>query len=485
MKKIYYLPLILALLLVTGATAKASGYEKDDHEHDEHEHKSEKKPELDYDHEKYPFYPSLMNTHTGKAVKSTDFTSPDTCKECHTEIYNQWKGSMHSNAWHDPVFQALWRLGNKETGGLTEKLCAGCHTAIGVTSEEILLRDEKGDYDISEIAQHGVQCDVCHSIREATYKDTESNEPHNATFIIEPGDIKRGPYKDAKSDFHKTAYSELHTKAKLCGNCHHVFHPLNNFPIERTYDEWKNSVYAQNGIVCQDCHMATIEDAIETARTLKKVKHPGKAANNGPMREHVASHYFVGANFTVPALLGAPKHADMAKKRLQSAAKLEIIPPKELKAGKLGKVRVKVTNIAAGHNLPTSLTEVRQMWLEVKVTDTKDKTILHSGWLDKEHKLEPDTIIFHAYAMDAENKHTIKPWEVVRFDYNNTIPPKGSATSIYSFVVPADAAGKLKVAVRLRYRSYPQEVANFLLGKDAPVLPIVDMVKAQTEIAVN
>ena len=431
---------------------------------------------------KFPFFPSLINTASGKPIKSERFESPEVCAECHSEIYKQWKGSMHSNAWNDPVFQALWRLGNKETKGLTEKLCAGCHTAVGTVSEEILRKNEKGEYEISEVAKHGVQCDVCHSVKKATFLETEGHEPHNATLVLDPSGVKRGPYKDSDSPHHQTQYSELHTKADFCANCHHVFHPLNGFPIERTYDEWKFSVYAQNGIVCQDCHMASVEDAIQVAKTLKKVKRPGKAADEGPVREHVYSHYFVGGNFTIPALLGAPEHAEMAKKRLQSAAKLEIIPQGGLKLRGLGKFKVKVYNVGAGHNLPTSLTEVRQMWLQVQVRDATGKKLLNSGWLDKEHNLEPDTVIFHAYAVDAEGRHTVKPWEIVRFEYNNTIPPKGSGTGEYSFLVPADAKGPLHIEATLRYRSYPQKVANLLLGKSAPVLPIVDMAKAQLEL---
>ncbi len=436
----------------------------------------------------YPFFPSLINTHTGKPVKSSDFEPPEVCRECHTEIYNQWNGSMHSNAWNDPVFQALWRLGTKETNGLTEKLCAGCHTAIGTVSEELALKDEKGDYKISQIAKKGVQCDLCHTIEKTTYQDADGHEPHNATIVIDPGNLKRGPFKDSESSHHDTAYSELHTKAEFCANCHHVYHPVNGFPIERTYDEWKNSVYAQNGIVCQDCHMAPVEDAIKVAQTLKKVNNPGKAANDGPEREHIYRHYFVGGNFTIPALLNAPTHADIAKKRLQSAAKLEIISPDKIKAsqiGSLGKFQVRVTNVGAGHNLPTSLTEVRQMWLAVEVTDEADNKLLHTGWLDKEHNIEPEAVIFQAYAMDKDNHHTVKPWEVVRFEYNRTIPPKGSDIVNYSFMVPPDTKGPLQVKAVLRYRSYPQEVANLLLGKNAPVLPIVDMATVSKSIEIK
>jgi hypothetical protein len=70
----------------------------------------------------------------------------------------------------------------------------------------------------------------------------------------------------------------------------------------------------------------------------------------------------------------------------------------------------------------------------------------------------------------------------VRFEYVKTIPPKGSATETFSFLAPPDAQLPLDVRVVMRYRSYPQSVANLLLGKDAPVLPIVDMVEKSLKI---
>jgi hypothetical protein len=45
--------------------------------------------------------------------------------------------------------------------------------------------------------------------------------------------------------------------------------------------------------------------------------------------------------------------------------------------------------------------------------------------------------------------------------------------------------GSIAIKAVLRYRSYPQSVANLLLGKDAPVLPIVDMVEVRQAIAIN
>ena len=194
---------------------------------------------------------------------------------CHPEIYKQWNGSMHSNAFVDPVFQALWRIGVKETNGAVEKLCAGCHTAIGTVAGEVKLGPD-GVFQASDIAKKGVQCDLCHTIKGAREQETPTREPQNASIIVDPGNVKRGPYKDSDSPYHDTEYSELHTRSEFCANCHNVFHPSNNFPIEDTYREWKTSVYAQAGIQCQDCHMMPVEKAIEAARTLVKPVNPGQ-----------------------------------------------------------------------------------------------------------------------------------------------------------------------------------------------------------------
>jgi len=435
------------------------------------------------ENQKHPFFPSLIKTETGKPVKTSDFQSSRICAGCHSDINKQWKGSMHSSAFVDPVFRALWKVGAKETDGLTDKLCGGCHTGAGVVSNSLVFKN--GDFQTSAVGEEGVHCDLCHTIKESSFLETPTYEPQNASIVLDPGPVKRGPYKDSKSPFHKTAYSELHTKSEFCANCHNVFHPVSNFHIERTYDEWKYSVYAQKGIQCQDCHMMPVEKAIEAARTMKKPVNPGRPAGMmGPERDNMFTHDFVGANFTVPGLLGYKNHAAIAEKRLQNAAKLEIIAPEISKAGDILSISVKVTNVAAGHNLPTSLTEVRQMWLDICVKDDSGKEIYRSGKLDKDGNIAKKARIFNAHAVDKNGKHTIKPWEITRFEYNHTIPPKGSATETYTFLIPEHTKGKLNIKAVLRYRSYPQSVANLLLGQNAPVLPIVDMNKQDVTIPV-
>ena len=430
--------------------------------------------------EKYPFFPSLINTSTGKPVESKRFMAPASCRGCHGEIFDQWQGSMHSHAFHDPVFQALWKLAAQETEGAADILCAGCHTAIGTISEEVVF--ENGEFKVSEIAQKGVQCDLCHSVSASTFLDTPTHLPQNASLIVDPGVVKRGPYKDSVAPFHECAYSELHTRSEFCGSCHNVFHPVTNFHIENTYSEWKFSVYAQKGIQCQDCHMMPVEKAIEVARTLERPTHSGKASVMGPERDQVYSHEFVGANSTVTSLLGSGGHAEKAKKRLQNAAELEIIAPETANRGEMVTVKVKVTNVGAGHHLPTSLTEVRQMWLDVSAKDASGVEIFRSGALDSEGTIDKEAVIFNAQAVSEEGYHTVKPWEIARFEYNHTIPPKGSATERYTLLIPPHAKEPLAIEATLRYRSYPQSVANMLLGAEAMTLPIVDMASEQIKM---
>ncbi len=466
MKLIVHLALAVVLSSAT-AFADEKGREEERHEKEAYT-------------TKFPFFPSLLSTAGGRAVTSADFEDPGICMGCHPAIFKQWNGSMHSNAFTDPVFQALWRMGIKETNGAVEKLCAGCHTAIGTVAGEIRLGTD-GVFQASEIAKKGVQCDLCHTIKGARDLETPTREPQNASIIVDPGAVKRGPYKDADSPYHDTEYSELHTRSEFCANCHNVFHPSNNFPIEDTYREWKTSVYAQAGIQCQDCHMMPVEKAIEAARTLVKPVNPGQPCITGPKREQMYTHEFVGANAVVTDLLGAKQHAAIAVKRLQNAASITLELPDKAAAGAIVTFKVRVRNETAGHNLPTSLTDVRQVWVDV-VALAGGKAVFHSGALDAAGTVDPEAAMFHAQAIDKDGHHTLKPWEIVRFESNTSIPPKGSAVPSYSFELPADAQGSLTVKATLRYRSFDQGLANLLLGAGAPTIPVIDMVTTNGEI---
>ena len=115
-------------------------------------------------------------------------------------------------------------------------------------------------------------------------------------------------------------------------------------------------------------------------------------------------------------------------------------------------LRVKVNNETAGHNLPTSLVEVRQMWLDVRVTDEQGVELFRSGAVDDQGDIDKDAVMFHGVAVDAEGNPTVLPWEMTRFTYFHTIPPKGHTIERYAFAVPPRAKGPFKATATLRYR---------------------------------
>lgn len=423
----------------------------------------------------FPFYPAFIRVEDGRTVKVSDYTSHDECSGCHSAIHDQWSGNMLSNSFKDPVWQALWKKGFKETKGKIGNNCLSCHTPIGTVTRAIKTPDEIEKLD--DISASGVQCDFCHTVASTHYSETKPPIPHNLAFTVDPGNTKRAQFNDSDSPGHQTTFSQLHTSAEFCGNCHNVLNPpMGGFPIERTFEEWKKSPYAKNGIICQDCHMIPVSRLAAVARDMKKPVNPGQASEIGPERTHVYTHEFVGGNAAMTGRLGSDTHEQIAEERLKLAASLSVSAQGKLpKPGSLLKIRVNVKNKAAGHNLPTSLTDIRQMWLEVTVKDTSGKNIYKSGVLNAKGNLDDDTEIFNSRPVDSKGKFTLKPWLIAGEDYNHTIPPKSEVNRTFGIPIPSGVTGPVTVRVRLRYRSFPQWFVDSLLGAKTFRIPIVDM----------
>lgn len=397
----------------------------------------------------------LAETAPGE-LSSDQFEDPlDRCQLCHAEIYSQWDGSMHSNAELDPYYRALSRMASEETDGLTDTYCARCHTPIGVVSGEVPPVNGSG---LSDIAKKGVQCDFCHTV-------TGSDGTANAKFTLTPDGTKRGPFADSSSPTHGTEYSELHTKAEFCGMCHDVNHPTNGLPLEATYTEWKNGPYAARGIQCQDCHM--------TPGITEYQANPGKASGIGKDREHIWTHFGVGGNAFITEYMGSKTHRDMAVERLQRAAEVKIVPQTPIRKGDEFMFDVKIRNVGAGHYIPTGLTESRQMWLEVTVTDDGGEVLYHSGGMDGHG--DPQAVIYHTVIGDAQGNPTEKVWEAQSILSDNRIPPGGHTTESFSLMLPEDAKTPINITATLKYRSAPQHLIDELFGEGEMDVPVIEM----------
>jgi hypothetical protein len=391
------------------------------------------------------------------AVPSSAFTQADSCQMCHDVFYSQWTRSMHAQAFSDPAYQAALKATSAATHGKLDTYCLRCHVPVGVMAGEV---PPIGSKKLSLISQDGVQCDFCHT--------ATGPEPSLAGFggvAVAPAGPKRGPIKPAPpSPAHSTAFSQIHVDSRFCGMCHDVKHPNGKFLLESTYTEWKSSPYARSGVGCPDCHMVPTPGA--------KPPFPGKVAVDAPARTDIRSMTFYGAN----AVIG---RSQSAQAMLAQAATLDVrVDKPQAKPGQAVSVRVGITNSGAGHKLPTGLTEVRQMSLDVAATDADGNVIVR-------HTRMFGTVLADAAGHDHITGKDGKPEPVPLYASasvarDDRIDPKATVYDDTGFKVPMGANGPITVEATLNYRPFPDSI-----GKAIGVSPVPAVVMAYRSATVS
>lgn len=417
-----------------------------------------------------PFFPHRANTTDNAVLNVKDFDDAQVCGACHTEIYRQWRSSMMSQAWDEPIYRALLKHASEATDGRVDNFCTGCHSPIGLTTGQITSELNRSSIEDStkNHPMPGVDCETCHNISARTGLD-------NGAYVLSPRangkPTKFGPRKDAVSPYHDTVYSALHTRSDFCATCHNVTHPFSSVAVERTYDEWLESPYSLNDETCQDCHMPGFA---------------GKAAIMGPDREQVASHWFSGANATVLAYLGQHEGAQRARDMLARAAAIHFQQlPAAIMPGHYTSVAVKVANVGAGHKLPTGFPEGREIWIDFRVLDASGRELYRLGSI-KDGKTENGTRNFKVRLGDKDgNELDVEVWNATQILSDNRILPKGYDTREFSFLVPADAVGPLSLTAELNYWPFSQKLADYLLGKDKLQVEISQMAKVTQSVPLS
>jgi hypothetical protein len=304
------------------------------------------------------------------------------CGSCHQAIYEEWKTSYHSKAYADPFFQAYW---NKDEHIW---ICLNCHSPMqpqqpwlikGLIDGKVYkpVKVENPHYD-PEFQQEGITCASCH-VRDG---------------VIE------GPFEDARAP-HPTRYSPRFRSTDICYTCHQVpsgpFQFYNGGPCS-TFPEFEAGPYYKRGMICQDCHMPSIERSV---------------AVGGPVRMG-RQHLWRGGHF--PEMI---KHAVTA----------ELIPEQHsLQPGDVAHFTLRLTNSGAGHKIPTGDPD-RYFTISFEMLDANGEIL----------KRQENTM-----------RRWIVWWPVIVEVYENRLTPLSSRDYQFQYRLPQNPE-RLKLRASVKY----------------------------------
>jgi len=397
---------------------------------------------------------------------------PAACKDCHPKHYEQWSASMHAYATDDPVFAAMNRRGQEETGGQLGDFCVQCHAPVALATGAIT---DFANLDGVPREQRGVTCYFCHN---AMGVGTEHN---NGNVLLANDNVMRAAIRNPiEPTAHKVAYSSFHApsaenSSTLCGACHDIVTPR-GFHLERTFKEYKDSIFSDISLLdtfasCQDCHMPRANKRFPIADSTGRLNEFALARD---FHEHLWP--------AVDVALTPWPHTEAMRSAVEHCALPNTISAYftvQRDPGPFGTISV-MMEADAGHMFPSGATQDRRVWLEAVAYDADMQEIWRAGQVgdqDLEQTPEaPHPCLFRDYAVDENGEETHDFWEVA--DTTNAsklmpFTPRGRAvmpgghTAKCDSIRPPLGVAQIEPAVidlRLRMRPMGMDVLMDLVG---------------------
>jgi hypothetical protein len=372
-----------------------------------------------------------------------------------------WRSTIMANAAKDPLWQAKVSaevLANPHIQTIIEDKCTTCHAPTGRTEAHFLGQT---NYSLLEtqtdpLALDGVTCTVCHQIKTT---GLGSNASFSGGYVIENDRIIYGPYQNPLTTpmqmtvNYTPQYGAHITESEICGTCHTLFTPtINNsgqiegeIAEQTPYLEWVNSIYPNQGVTCQECHMPEVGESIVISN------RPHSLAPRGPYY----NHYFVGGNvFTLKILrdninpLGITASPDQIDSTIHRTIRLLQTETAELNSDDQWiddtlVIKVAVKNLT-GHKFPSGFPS-RRAWIFLQVTNDLDQIVFSSGeWnhstgeiddLDSLYERHFDIIsdssqvqIYQSIMQDIDSNITYTLLRGASYIKDNRVPPIGFTT---------------------------------------------------------
>jgi hypothetical protein len=316
---------------------------------------------------------------------------------------------MHAYSSNDPVFIAMNKRGQRQTGGALGKFCVNCHAPValreGATTDGL---------NLDQVPQKlkGITCFFCHSV--------ESVEgSHDNPLKLATDGVLRAALTDpfAPGRIHNAGYSPLLDRnraesATTCGACHDIVNGHGAI-IERTFSEWQKSAFATTtGTTCGQCHMSQSNFDKAVAQV------PG-----APLRRP-HSHTFPAVDVALTPFPDTQRQRDQVQALLDSTLQTAICVQT---FGNQGQLSVIIDNVAAGHTFPSGSAQDRRAWVEL-IAYQGAGVVYQSGVVPagepaaKPAQPDPDRWLLRDCMFDDTPKEVHMFWEATSFE-TNALPP--------------------------------------------------------------
>jgi hypothetical protein len=171
---------------------------------------------------------------------------PEACGTCHPAQLADWKTTLHAAAMGPGVSGQLVEM--LESDPPSALSCFTCHAPLAEQAPRVMARNGPSAnpvYDAT-LGAKGLVCAGCHVRAHARF-----GPPRRDGSLAATAPRETLPHNGATR-------TPAFLRAEFCQSCHQFTSDgfaLSGKLLENTYNEWKASRFAREGVQCQDCHM--------------------------------------------------------------------------------------------------------------------------------------------------------------------------------------------------------------------------------------
>lgn len=300
------------------------------------------------------------------------------CAKCHADFYEEWKTTIHSQAWVDPYFQVDWKFDR------SGQICKNCHIPLDKQQEDIVLGFNDADKwdpilkpnpDFDPDLQHeGVTCAACH-LKEGKIRGPFglTNTPHQVEKFENPNVICMRCHL-VDNDSWDTFYT-----LPPCGTVMEIRSTMKHQQQVAGERGVSGEVVVpdENSLGCVECHMPVVERPLVAGGEVRTTRR----------------HLWRGGH-----------DADMVKGALETSFSED---PDSTSIKR--KFNVTLTNVGTAHYLPTGIPD-RQLSIEFRVLDSSGN-VLH-----KDEEIIKRTMIWRPFIFDWSDNRLAR-WKPSTFQF--------------------------------------------------------------------